>query len=307
MLLAATASTMTNEDMKFRARIIRDVLEECIDQLEERFTELRLLTVDSTAPEHLYMIHTNYDRALADSIEKMKEFKAYSASTDDMAEFLVKTSTVVTQIRDLLRSLIVAFPGGLETLNKHSDLLAHQRMWSVDLEVALFDLAMDMDRLAVPRDAEKDLKWIHEKLHTAFEQMGDFIRTARALGGVKVQEHTASFEQIDFLLSQITAGFTAMGEGSSWQSLPQKRRREGLEFLQKSLMTGMMTFSHLIANPDFELNVADMLDLQDQHVKIVVALNLVKERLDQLTPKSRNHIEELIRYLEDYHKDQFQV
>ena len=133
LLLVSKASPVTQSNLEFRARIIRDVVEECTDQLEERILALELLTVDSTAPEKPFLERAGYDRIISAAKRTMERLKAYNPSTSDLQEFNSLTDEQIRQATMTLRLMFLELPGGLETLEKERDLIAIQRTAWMDV------------------------------------------------------------------------------------------------------------------------------------------------------------------------------
>ena len=302
MLITSVANEVTVPELELRARIIRDVTNQCIHDLEDRLAELELLTVESTAPEKPYLILASYDRTLENAKDKVESIKAYNPSTSDLREFITSTTKVVADIGGLVRSLVRVFPGGLDTLNKHSDLLAYQRMWLVDIGVALLDLAMDMDALKTPRDINMELDMLFARLQRAFGQLTIFVEGARGIAKTDDAGTQLLFGQVDALCSQVSKRFATI-DASAWQSMTTKKRREAIEFFHDFMRQAMRVSSSTMQSPASEIQVPTFLDLQDEHKKVMTTLNLVRERLELMTPKKQNHIEELIKYVEDNRKD----
>lgn len=299
-LLTIGASKVTRSDLESRAGIIYDMAWKCINQLEERLEELELLTLDSTAPEKRLMVSAKYDTVLAAAKARMVSIKALSPPTSDLLDFIARTGKMASQIRELLKSLILSFPSGIETSSKHTDLLAFQNMWLVDLDAGLADLGIDLARLSEPQDSALELDWALRRLDKAYKQMCSFIGLSRVYLLANDQYIESLNSEVDDLLRRIARALHTLRTDTD---MTLASRRERLDYIQTTMRNTMLIVGGVLESPAIGLRAAVAYQLVDQQLPVLVTLNLVRARLAQMEPKYPNHIEDLIKYVEEHRKN----
>ena len=297
------ATEVAQADLELRARVIRDVAEHCIDQLEERILALELLSVDSTSTENRFIVEAGYHKDIAAGKVSLSEIKAYNPSNSDLNLFSSQTMELVSQSRALVRSLLERCPSDTPILGKECHLLDALRVSWVDLEVATRDLEWDLKYMNHPERTASILDAMLEQLVTAYEQVVQYVETVRGLDEVRNSDKADKFVQIDEFLPELWHYFTRLRSETVWPQMPVEARFNGVDSLHTALRQSMINFAKDVAVAEIKLAAVDTLASQDQQLSIMASLNLVRERLRQMTPVSPNHIADLIQYVEDYQRE----
>ena len=308
LIMRSEGSLLTQSDLELRARIIRDVVEGCTDQLEERILALELLCVDSTAPEKPILEQAGYDRIISAAKRTMERLKAYSPSTSDLSEFESVTDNQIHQAAMTLRLMFAELPDGIETLLKERDLIISQRVEWLNLGRSIAELKLDREEMRKLRGPDENLKSYVEHFIHMLETFPVIVEELRGPGDVNGEKYPLQFDSLDELTAQASRALNRVRKVCTWSGMSQESRVEYLTNLHGLVKKGSLIVGKLIADPEFGgLTKETMVQVQEAHLRIAGFLDFLEDRLDQMKPKRRDYIEDLIKYVASYHKDAINV
>ena len=161
---------------------------------------------------------------------------------------------------------------------------------------------MDVQELTKPESLQEQLDSLLYSSGHMFNIFLELEDQLRKLVGVKTEKYRSQFQTLDEVI-EVSKRLNGM-QNRSARGMSTNDGIELLANLHRTSKKGITVLLQLSAEPEIVGNDKEILaQVHDRQLGITSFLNFLEERLDQMKPKSRDNIEDLIKYVEKYQKE----